>query len=224
MSIFPSKRHLLEKLFIDFVHPSQSPCLNVSRAGTQCLKAGGTMGVFVFGYGSLMWNPGFRHAGTRPALLDGWRRAWCVRSTYYRGCENTPGLVLGLKQGGSCVGVLFEIADDLVGETIGALDAREMRECGYRRQTLPVLHAGGMSEAIVYTTDSLPDPHEADFDRAYKGARGIAGPTSEYVEKTRDFIKGMAVPDHWPPAHDGLPGNLMVLGTRSGYASLSPEP
>jgi cation transport protein ChaC len=182
------------------------------------------MGVFVFGYGSLMWNPGFRHAGTRPALLDGWRRAWCVRSTFYRGCERTPGLVLGLKRGGSCVGVLFEIPDDLVGETIGTLDAREMRECGYKRQTLPVLHAGGTAEAIAYTTDSLPDPHEEDFASAYKGAKGIAGPTSEYIDKTRNFIRDMAVPAHWPPAHDGLPPCITALGRRSEYAPLSPEP
>lgn len=182
------------------------------------------MGVFVFGYGSLMWNPGFRHAGMRPALLDGWRRAWCVRSTYYRGCERTPGLVLGLKRGGSCVGVLFEIPDELVGETIGTLDAREMRECGYRRQTLPVLHADGAAEAIAYTTDSLPDPHEADFDIAYKGAEGIAGRTSEYVERTRDFIKRMAIPAHWPPAQDGLPPCVTALGRRSGFSPLSQEP
>lgn len=175
------------------------------------------MGVFVFGYGSLMWNPGFRHAGTRPALLDGWRRAWCVRSTYYRGCQNTPGLVLGLKRGGNCVGVLFEIPDDKVGETIGALDAREMRECGYRRQTLPVLHAGGTAEAIVYTSDGLPDPHEADFATAYDAAKGIAGRTSEYVEKTRNFIRAMAVPAHWPPAQDGLPPCISALETRSEF-------
>ncbi|MBY3433111.1 gamma-glutamylcyclotransferase [Rhizobium laguerreae] len=181
------------------------------------------MGVFVFGYGSLMWNPGFRHAGASPALLEGWRRAWCVRSTYYRGCEHVPGVVLGLKRGGCCVGLLFEIPDEFASETLGALDEREMRERGYLRQTLPVLHAGGAAEAIAYTSEKLPDPHEDDIANAYRRARGFAGPTSEYVERTREFIRGMAVPAHWPPAHDGLPKDLSPWETRNACASISQD-
>lgn len=177
------------------------------------------MGVFVFGYGSLMWNPGFRHAGTRTALLDGWRRAWCVRSTFYRGCERKPGLVLGLKKGGSCVGILFELVDDEAQDILYALDRREMREKGYVRQTLRVEHPSGAVEAVAYTSDDLPDPAVSDFDAAYKHAKGIAGATSEYVDRTREFIRRMDVPDHWPTAHDGLAGDLSLWGTRTACAS-----
>ena len=177
------------------------------------------MGVFVFGYGSLMWNPGFRHAGTRTALLDGWRRAWCVRSTFYRGCERKPGLVLGLKKGGSCIGILFELPDEEAQEILWALDRREMREKGYVRQTLAVEHSGGTVQAVAYTSDDLPDPAVSDFDAAYRHAKGIAGATSEYVDRTRDFIRRIDVPKHWPTAHDGLVDHLILLETRSACAS-----
>jgi cation transport protein ChaC len=177
------------------------------------------MGVYVFGYGSLMWNPGFHHAGTRTALLDGWRRAWCVRSTFYRGCERNPGLVLGLKRGGSCVGVLFELANDEAHDILCALDKREMREKGYVRQTLAVQHAGGTVQAVAYTSEDLPDPAVSDFDAAYKDATGIAGATSEYVDRTREFIRCIDVPSHWPNAHDGLAEEISFWGTRNGCAS-----
>jgi cation transport protein ChaC len=181
---------------------------------------GGIMGVFVFGYGSLMWNPGFRYTGTRTALLNGWRRAWCVRSTFYRGCEKTPGFVLGLKKGGSCVGVLFEISDEQAMDVLGTLDSREMLERGYTRQTLQVLHADGIAEAMAYTSDGLPDPAHTDFDIAYRQARGYAGPNSEYVERTQEFIRTLRTPSHWPIANDGLPLGGSLLDSRNGYADV----
>jgi cation transport protein ChaC len=181
------------------------------------------MGVFVFGYGSLMWNPGFRPAAARAALLDGWRRAWCVKSTFYRGCDKTPGLVLGLKRGGSCVGILFEIEDEHAEHVLAELDRREMRERGYVRQTLMVQHAGGRAEAVAYTSDELPDPVRSDFDTAYKAAKGVAGPTSEYIDRTREFVRRIAVPDHWPTANDGLPEGVRLWETRSGCAGGLPE-
>lgn len=171
------------------------------------------MSVFVFGYGSLMWNPGFKHNVSTTALLRGWHRAWCVRSTVYRGCDVAPGFVLGLKKGGSCVGVLFEIEDKCAADVLRLLHEREMREKGYCRQALPVIHGDGIVEAITYTSDGLPDPAHAEFDAAYETARGVAGATREYVERTRAFIKKMPVPSNWPAAEDGLPVQFSFTGT-----------
>ena len=66
--------------------------------------------LWVFGYGSLMWRPGFAYARRCKATLRGWRRSLCVFSHVYRGSPERPGLVLGLDRGGACQGVAFEVA------------------------------------------------------------------------------------------------------------------
>lgn len=85
--------------------------------------------LWVFGYGSLMWRPGFSFLESHPATLDGWHRSFCVYSRHYRGTPAKPGLVLGLDQGGSCRGVAFRIAPDQAEETTAYLNEREL--CGY---------------------------------------------------------------------------------------------
>ncbi len=66
--------------------------------------------LWVFGYGSLMWNPGFPYLEQSDALLYGYHRGFCVYSHRYRGTPEKPGLVLGLDRGGSCRGVAFRVA------------------------------------------------------------------------------------------------------------------
>ena len=85
--------------------------------------------LWVFGYGSLMWRPGFAPAETRRARLPGYRRALCVRSYVHRGTRERPGLVLGLDRGGSCIGLAFRVPTDLREALVGYL--RELEEIAY---------------------------------------------------------------------------------------------
>src|SRR5271166_4937166 len=77
--------------------------------------------IWIFGYGSLMWNPGFPHCAAAPALLRGWHRSFCVYSHRYRGTPERPGLVLGLDRGGACRGMAFRVPTSEVGAALGYL-------------------------------------------------------------------------------------------------------
>src|SRR3954465_11092557 len=65
--------------------------------------------VWIFAYGSLMWNPEMPFAERRPALLHGYHRSFCLYSRDYRGTQERPGLVLGLDRGGSCQGIVYRL-------------------------------------------------------------------------------------------------------------------
>jgi len=88
--------------------------------------------LWVFGYGSLIWRPGFAFIDRVPARLIGEHRALCVYSFVHRGTPEKPGLVLGLDRGGACRGVAFRIPETKRDETVAYLRAREQVTSVYR--------------------------------------------------------------------------------------------
>ena len=162
------------------------------------------MGDFwVFGYGSLMWRPGFAHVETRRARLFGFRRALCVDSFIYRGTPERPGLVLGLDRGGSCVGLAFRVPEDLRGEVVAYLRDRELVTNVYLERVLPVrLDGGEIVEAIAYVVDRGNEQYAGRLDAAHaaqkvSGAVGQAGPNEEYVLNTLEHLRALGIRDHW---------------------------
>ncbi len=97
-------------------------------------RAGGD--VWVFGYGSLMWSPGFESLEARPARVHGYHRALCVYSVAHRGTADRPGLVVGLDRGGSCVGRAFRVATADWDVVRAYLDDRELITNVYAPRTL----------------------------------------------------------------------------------------
>jgi glutathione-specific gamma-glutamylcyclotransferase len=111
--------------------------------------------LWVFGYGSLIWNPGFSVAERRIAQLSGWHRSFCMRSIHHRGTVADPGLVLALDraEGASCTGVAFRVAPGAEAETLTGLRERELVSSAYLELTLPVETEAGPLEALTYVID-----------------------------------------------------------------------
>jgi cation transport protein ChaC len=112
--------------------------------------------LWVFGYGSLMWRPGFEFIEQVPARLIGEHRALCVYSFDHRGTPEKPGLVLGLDRGGACRGVAFRIAARQRNDTIAYLRGREQTTNVYREVTRSVWldnEARQRVSALAYVVD-----------------------------------------------------------------------
>ena len=92
----------------------------------------GTHGLWVFGYGSLMWRPGFPHEEAAHAILAGAHRALCIYSHVHRGTPRLPGLVLGLDAGGRCEGIAYYVPPQHAQTTLGYLRRREQQNNVYR--------------------------------------------------------------------------------------------
>ncbi|WP_421916102.1 gamma-glutamylcyclotransferase [Mesorhizobium sp.] len=162
------------------------------------------MGDFwVFGYGSLIWRPGFAHVETQRARLHGYRRSLCVYSFVHRGTRDRPGLVLGLDHGGSCVGLAFRVPGDLRDEVVAYLRERELVTSVYLERTLKVrLDSGATVEAMAYVVDRDHEQYAGALDAAHaasvvRGAVGQSGNNEDYVLSTLEHLKALGIRDHW---------------------------
>jgi cation transport protein ChaC len=162
------------------------------------------MGDFwVFGYGSLIWRPGFVHIEARRAHLHGFRRSLCIYSWVHRGTETRPGLVLGLDRGGSCVGLAFRVAGELREEVTAYLRERELVTNVYLERRLKVrLEGGGTVEALSFVVDRTHRQYAGrlDVDHAVSvvsGAAGQSGRNEDYVFNTVQHLETLGIHDHW---------------------------
>jgi len=146
--------------------------------------------LWVFGYGSLMWRPGFRYLEVVPALLEGFHRSFCVYSRYWRGTPDKPGLVLGLTPGGDCRGTAFRVAATDREEVVEYLNERELGGYAYLAHYLPVLMENSrVAEAYCFVADrdhrhyagKLPIIEAAEI---IMDAEGKAGLNRDYLINT----------------------------------------
>lgn len=159
--------------------------------------------LWVFGYGSLLWHPGFAHVETVLASLPDYRRSFCMRSIHHRGTAADPGLVLALdaRTSARCDGMAFRVAPGLHDETMRYLRERELISSAYLEKRLAVdLADGRRVRAVCYVVD--PDHAQycgglplADQARIIAHARGDRGPNSEYLFNTADHLAGLGIAD-----------------------------
>lgn len=147
---------------------------------------------WVFGYGSLMWRPGFPFEERRAATLHGRRRAFCIYSVHHRGTYDRPGLVLGLAPGGATRGMAFRVAEGDWAGTYAYLKEREQPTETYIEAARAVRLADGRRvEALVFLSDvahpqwagALSMERQAEL---IAGARGLSGRNVDYL---RDLVQ-----------------------------------
>ncbi len=160
--------------------------------------------VWVFAYGSLMWDPGFAYLEAAPALLRGYHRAFCIYSHVYRGTEARPGLVLGLDRGGACRGMAYRIAAAKRAGVLDYLDARERVTDVYLRRTVPItvggLPGGLKVKAETYVADRGHYQYAGkqtlkDAAALIAQGSGTGGSNRDYLESTVNHLDELGITD-----------------------------
>ena len=157
--------------------------------------------LWVFGYGSLIWRPGFPYLERRIARLMGAHRALCVYSWVHRGTRERPGLVLGLDHGGTCRGIAFRVAPEERDNVLAYLRGREQVTAVYRERVRAVRFAdGAAATALTYLVDRGHDQYAGKLDeetmfRFVAGAHGQSGPNRDYVINTAAHLAELGMPD-----------------------------
>jgi cation transport protein ChaC len=159
---------------------------------------------WVFGYGSLMWRPGFDFVEQQPALLPGAHRALCIYSWVHRGTQARPGLVLGLDRGGACRGVAYRVADANRESVLAYLRERELVTDVYREawRNVRLLRAAGTVTAPALTYLVVRDhvqyagrlPPERLLELVRSSA-GKSGRNAEYVINTASQLNTLGIRD-----------------------------
>ena len=171
--------------------------------------------LWVFGYGSLMWRPGFDAVETVPAKLSGFHRALCVHSFVHRGTREKSGLVLGLDRGGSCKGMAFRVEAHKSGAVLAYLRERELVTNVYLEKTVGlILEDGRKINALTYVVDRSHLQYAAGLsvDEAAEivaGARGVSGTNADYVAGTVQHLRQMGIHDS---LLEGIVSRLQLLG------------
>ena len=156
---------------------------------------------WVFGYGSLMWRPGFPFAERRAATLHGRRRAFCIYSVHHRGTYERPGLVLGLAPGGAARGAAYRVDEADWAETYAYLLEREQPTETYIEARRHVrLDDGRKVEALTFLSDVTHPQWAGALDLEHQagliaGATGLSGRNVDYLRDLVAHLQEMGVRD-----------------------------
>jgi len=161
----------------------------------------GSESVWIFAYGSLMWDREFLRIAAEPALLHGYHRRFCIYSYDYRGTRTRPGLTLGLDRGGTCRGMVFRLPPEGVAEAIDTLWSREMTAPRvYDMRRLPVRTAGGRILAFAFTVRRDHPDYAGRLTleqtaQIIAGAAGRRGTNRDYLADTLRHLAHLGFAD-----------------------------
>lgn len=173
------------------------------RESLRCAMAQRPPGpMWLFGYGSLIWNPTIHTVERRVARVGGWHRSFCLKVRAGRGSVDRPGLVLGLDQGGECTGVAFRIAEDLLEQELELLWRREMVSGSYVPRWLDLTDPQGepLGQALGFTMNTGCEQYagrlpEAELVETLSTACGALGSSADYLFRTCEGLRACGVHD-----------------------------
>ena len=185
--------------------------------------------IWVFGYGSLIWNPAFYFDEQRVGRLFGYHRRFCMRIHAGRGSANRPGLMLALDRGGSCSGVVFRISRAQADEETELIWRREMISGSYIPRWLEVRTPAGPVQAVTFVvnrthdryTGELPEPEVVE---TLATARGPLGRSCDYLYHTAAHLEAMGIADRNLKRLSRQVARHQGLGTPPGLAELNDAP
>ncbi|HFD16128.1 MAG TPA: gamma-glutamylcyclotransferase [Rhodospirillales bacterium] len=157
--------------------------------------------VWLFAYGSLIWNPIIRFSERRIALLRGYHRRFCLRTVLGRGCRERPGLMLGLDHGGSCRGVAFRLPAAIAEPELLLVWRREMVAGAYRPRWLRARTAEGPLTVLAFTIERRHERYCRDLAEEERvamlaTASGALGRAADYLFDTARHLAELGIPDH----------------------------
>jgi cation transport protein ChaC len=204
----PLTREMIDAGAIDVMVARDAPAVRIlsdaeRRESLLRTLAGKPRGdVWLFGYGSLIWNPTVRFDERRVARVTGWHRAFCLATPAGRGSVDNPGLVLGLDEGGDCDGVAFRIPGEVVEAELATLWKREMLSAAYVPRWLDLLDGEDrqFGSAIAFTIDRGGQHYAGHLARdlvirQLATAAGALGSSADYLFRTCEGLRAHGIPD-----------------------------
>lgn len=159
--------------------------------------------VWVFAYGSLIWNPALEITETRIGRIHGYHRRFCLETRIGRGTPEQPGLILGLDRGGCCTGQVLRIDRAIAAHELDLLWKREMLNRSYIPKLLAVrCQDGSQVNAVTFVMNRASDSYVADLPitekaRVISTATGFIGPCIEYLERTHESLAELDIHDRY---------------------------
>lgn len=157
-------------------------------------------GVWLFAYGSLIWNPLITFVERRIGKIHGYHRSFCLWTRLGRGSPECPGLTLGLDRGGACRGVVYRIAEEIAADELELVWRREMLTNAYDPQWVKVVTEAGPVEAIAFLINRAHPRYAADVSeeqivRTVATAKGAIGECASYLFSTVEHLEQLGIRD-----------------------------
>jgi cation transport protein ChaC len=190
----------LDRVAAEHGYPTDWRLSHEAREATRRAALVGRAGdLWLFAYGSLMWDPAVQIAEIRTATLEGFHRRFCLKTTLGRGSPANPGLMAALDRGGQCHGLAFRIRAEEVEHETAILWAREMISAAYMPIFAAVDTPQGSLEALAFAIDPATDRYLAappeETARMILNGRGRIGTNLEYLDKLADRLELLGVRD-----------------------------